>query len=117
MHNYEELKQTLEGECIIERLNYRNQILPSKEAVDTIAKDVDVQTRFAHRLSKTNRNPRFGFVCLHHTIMEDTKIISVRIENKLKKAGPIGVRTVEGDAKEHQDYHKVDKVIEFHEEE
>jgi hypothetical protein len=45
--------------------------------------------------------------------MENTGTLKVKVENKTKKRGKIGIRTVEGDAKENEDFLKINEILEF----
>jgi hypothetical protein len=48
--------------------------------------------------------------------MENTGTIKVKVENKTRKRGKIGIRTVEGDAKENEDFLKINEILEFDDE-
>ena len=45
--------------------------------------------------------------------MENTGTLKVKVENKTRKRGKIGIRTVEGDAKENEDFLKINEILEF----
>lgn len=55
----------------------------------------------------------YGFKCIHYSVMENTGTLKVKVENKTKKRGKIGIRTVEGDAKENEDFLKINEILEF----
>lgn len=71
------------------------------------------ENRMADKLEDHMRNPDFGFRCLHYSVSEGCGQVEIIILNKNKAAAKIGVRTVDGDAKEGDDYEGIDKVIEF----
>lgn len=48
--------------------------------------------------------------------MENTGTLKVKVENKTRKRGKIGIRTVEGDAKENEDFLKINEILEFDDE-
>ena len=58
----------------------------------------------------------YGFNCIHYSVMENTGTIKVKVENKTRKRGKIGIRTVEGDAKENEDFLKINEILEFDDE-
>lgn len=55
----------------------------------------------------------FGFACIHYTVHENQSSLKIKIDNKTKKIAKVGVRTVDGDAKEGLDYLKFDEIIQF----
>lgn len=61
----------------------------------------------------TQKNAEFGFNTLKYAIKENKGPLMVKILNKLKVANRIGIRTLEGTATEHEDYEKIDKILEF----
>ena len=64
--------------------------------------------QLAENLDEHKKNPNFGFKCLHYSVSEGSGFIEVVILNKTKKAGKIGARTVDGDAKDGEDYNGID---------
>jgi len=48
--------------------------------------------------------------------MKNTGTLKVKVENKTRKRGKIGIRTVEGDAKENEDFLKINEILEFDDE-
>jgi len=55
----------------------------------------------------------YGFNCIHYSVMENTGTLKVKVENKTRKRGKVGIRTVEGDAKENEDFLKINEILEF----
>ena len=58
----------------------------------------------------------YGFNCIHYSVRENTGTLKVKVENKTRKRGKIGIRTVEGDAKENEDFLKINEILEFDDE-
>ena len=50
---------------------------------------------------------------MHYSVSEGSGFIDVVIINKKGEVTNVGVRTLEGDAKEDEDYQKLDQILEF----
>jgi len=111
---YDDLKEKLDGPSFLERINYRKAvgIAYKKEAIakGTILKR---ENRSADSLEDHQKNDMYGFSCLHYSVSEAVGSLRIKIINKTKAAGKIGVRTVDGEACAGDDYIGIDVVIEF----
>lgn len=67
----------------------------------------------ADTLEEHQRNPDFGFPCLHYSVSEGAGMLRVKITNKTGKEVSIGVRTVDAEATSPKDYIAIDQVIDF----
>lgn len=67
----------------------------------------------ASHLADKDRNPEFGFRCLHYSVSEGSGHIRIYIENKLKQAKSIIVRTIDAEAVAGEDFEGVDELIHF----
>ena len=70
------------------------------------------ENRMATTLQVKDRNPDFGFTCLHYSVSEGARYVRIKVESK-GKGGNVGVRTVDGDAISGKDYDLLNEVIEF----
>lgn len=64
-------------------------------------------------MSDNQKNPEFGFSCLHYSVSEAAGTLRIKIVNKTKQARTIHVRTVDGDAVAEDDYYPIDEAITF----
>mmetsp|Transcript_41150 Transcript_41150/g.55906 ORF Transcript_41150/g.55906 Transcript_41150/m.55906 type:complete len:246 (+) Transcript_41150:1174-1911(+) len=71
------------------------------------------ENSLASKMEDSIKNQRWGFFCLHYSVSEAAKYISIKILNKTQKPGKIGVRTVNGDAIAGEDYEAIDQIVEF----
>lgn len=57
----------------------------------------------------------WGFQCLHYAVSESSGYLNVKVLNKTKRAGRIGVRTVlmTDGAKPEKDFDPVDEILDF----
>lgn len=67
----------------------------------------------AQGLDESLRSDTFGFNCLHYSVSEGSKTLSIQILNKTREAGRVKVCTLDGDAKANEDYQPFDEVITF----
>lgn len=42
------------------------------------------EAKYATTIRGANRNPSYGFKCIHYTVMENAKVLNVAIENKTR---------------------------------
>lgn len=49
----------------------------------------------AENLEKSDRNPFFGFKCLHYSVSESVGVLKVAIENKEGKKTSVRVKTID----------------------
>jgi len=113
---YEQLKQAVEGTSLLPRITYKKQvgnILTGKKDIIKKGEIFRKETKLASALEEHHKNPHFGFRCLHYMVSESSGKLSVVIINKSEKAGKVGVRTMDGDAKEEKDYEKIDTILNF----
>ena len=108
------LKEKLEGPALIERISHRKAVAVNykREAVAKYAA-FSRENMSANSLQDHQKNPSFGFACLHYSVSEAAKKIKIKIVNKSKKAGQVQVRTVDGDAIAGDDYEKIDIPVIF----
>ena len=110
----EKLKELLEGPALIERINHRKAVGVSykKEAIQKY-QVLRRENKSANLLADHQKNPLFGFSCLHYSVSEAAGALRIKILNKTKAAGKVGVRTVDGEAKKDEDYIPIDQVVNF----
>lgn len=112
----EALKEKLEGGKLVDRITYRRQVgnvLAGKKDVIKHGEIYRKEHLMAHHLDANNRNPLFGFACLHYSVSESSGYLRVKILNKTAKAGSIRVVTLDGEAVAPKDYEHIDEIIEF----
>lgn len=56
------------------------------------------ENKTADSLLAHQKNPNFGFSCLHYSVSEAADKLRIKILNKTKRAGIVHVRTFDGDA-------------------
>lgn len=66
-------------------------------------------------INTADKNENFGFFCLHFSVSEGSKSLSLKVLNKKRKACSVGVRTVEmpNGAKAGKDFGEIDVVLSF----
>ena len=110
----DQLKEKLEGPALIDRIGYRKAVGLSykKEAIQkgTILRR---ENKSANLLADHQKNPLFGFSCLHYSVSEAAGALRIKILNKTKQAGKVGVRTIDGEAKGNDDYIPIDQIVNF----
>jgi len=112
----DKLKQEIEGDSMISRIKYRKQVgnaLSGKRPVIEKGEIFKSENALAEHIDDKEKNPDFGFKCLHYSVSEASGSLKVFIINKKKSAGKIRVRTIDADAVAGEDYNAVDKVLEF----
>merc|ERR1711990_217742 len=67
----------------------------------------------AKNIAESEKNPNFGFTCLHYSVSEASGHLKIEINNKKKVAGRVRVMTVDAEAIAGDDYEKVDEILEF----
>lgn len=108
------LKERLEGPSLIERTNFRKAVGLSYKK-EAIAKGTILrrENRSADMLDDHQKNPNFGFSCLHYSVSEAAGALRIKVLNKSKIACTVGVRTMDGEAAADDDYIPIDEVIHF----
>jgi hypothetical protein len=69
------------------------------------------ENKSAKDIADHDKNPNFGFTCLHYSVSEAAGTLRIKILNKTEKAGTAMVRTVDGDAIANDDYVPLDQRI------
>lgn len=59
------------------------------------------------------KNPHFGFFCLHYSVSEAAGALRIKVLNKTKRAGVVHVRTYDGEATANADYKPIDESVTF----
>lgn len=110
----ETLKARLEGPQLIERIGHRKAVAINYKR-EAIAKGQILrrENKSAKTLSDKQKNPKFGFSCLHYSVSESAGALRIKILNKQGKACSVAVRTVDGDAKANEDFEPIDEVVNF----
>ena len=67
----------------------------------------------ASSLQEKDKNPYFGFRCLHYSVSEASGKIRVIIDNKKNTAGTVIVKTIDHDAIAGEDYEAIDEALNF----
>jgi len=83
--DFEELKKKVDGEGLISRIKYRHQVgnfMTGKKPVIAKGEVVKLEHAHASSLEEKDRNPHFGFRCLHYSVSEGSGSIRVYIDNK-----------------------------------
>lgn len=114
----DELKKAINGEHMINRLQYRKAVGNMIKGNKPVVKKGEVMRKemnLAQHLNEKERHPEFGFQCLHYAVSESSQFLNVKILNKMKKPSRVGIRTVEIEdgAKSGKDFDPVDEVMEF----
>jgi hypothetical protein len=79
------LKKAVEGDQMISRIKYRKQVgkmLSGARAA--IAKGQIMKEEHAHakNIAESEKNPNFGFTCLHYSVSEASGHLKIEINNK-----------------------------------
>ena len=92
--NPDELKQKMEGVSLVSRVQYRKAVGLSKTR-PTVAKGevAKFENLHADNLEQSDRNPNFGFKCLHYSVSEAVGTVKILIENKTGQKGSVRVKT------------------------
>jgi len=112
--NKDDLKAKLDGPAFIERIGYRKAVAVNYKK-EAIAKGQILrrENMKASVLKEENKNPKFGFSCLHYSVSEAAGALKINILNKSKQPGTVWVRTKEGDAQPDLDYKHIDQEVTF----
>jgi solute carrier family 8 (sodium/calcium exchanger) len=114
--NIDDLKKAVEGDQMISRIKYRKQVGKMLSgARQAIAKGQIMKEEHAHakNIAESEKNPNFGFTCLHYSVSEASGHLKIEINNKKGAAGRVRVLTVDAEAIAGDDYEKVDEILEF----
>ena len=110
----ESLKERLDGPALIERIAHRKAVAigAKKEAVAK-GQILRRENKSASHLKDSQKNPSFGFSCLHYSVSEAAGALKIKILNKTEKAGTVQVRTKDGEAIADDDYIAIDEKVTF----
>lgn len=67
----------------------------------------------ADSVDDRNKNPDFGFKCLHYSVSESSESLQIAVYNKTKKTCRVRVKTVDAEAKAGEDFDALDTVLNF----
>ena len=105
------LAKKLKPKPIQERLHYSRGVGATLSGRKPIYNQIKNQS--LKRMMTEKYNEDFGFFTLKYAIKEDKGPLMVKIINKKKSQGRVGVRTIEGTATEGLDYGKVNQILDF----
>lgn len=114
--DFNELKKKVDGESMLARIKYRKQVQAQMTCKKpAVAKGEIVKLEHAHaaNLDKRDRNPEFGFKCLHYSVSEGSGSIRIYIENKKGLNKTIVVKTIDDQATGGEDYESIHQNLEF----
>lgn len=109
--NIDKLAQKLKTQPIQERLHYSRGVGATLSGRKPIYNQIKNQG--LRRMMTEQYNEDFGFNTLKYAIKEDRGPLMVKILNKKKVAGRVGIRTIEGTATEGLDYEKISRILSF----
>lgn len=110
------LKKAVEGETLIGRIKYRRQIgtmMTGKRKLIAKGEIVKDELLRAEDIAESERNPHFGFQCLHYSVSESSGHIRINVVNKQGVACSVRVKTEDKEALAGEDYEAVDTILEF----
>ena len=113
---FEALKKKIEGEGMLSRIKYRHQVgnaMTGKKPVVAKGEVMKLEHAHASALEEKDRNPYFGFRCLHYSVSEGSGQIRVFIDNKKAMNKTIQVKTIDAEATAGEDYEAVDTTMIF----
>jgi hypothetical protein len=101
---------------MIGRLKYKKAVghlLTGKRPVLAKGEILRKEHLHADGFDEREKNPDFGFKCLHYSVSEASGSIRIIIDNKSKKAGRVRVCTIDAEAKAGDDFEEVKVTLEF----
>lgn len=107
-----ELKEAVEGKSMLTRVQYRKQVGLGGKKME-VAKHAVFKNELRSASHAENPHPQFGFTCLHYSVSEASGSIRINVKNKTGKPGSVRVCTIDQEAKDGDDYEKVDEVLTF----
>ena len=107
------LAKKLKKQPVQERVLYSRSIGATLSGRRPIYNQIQNRGRTQSKSTGGKENPNFGFNTLKYAIKEDKGPLIVKILNKTKKAGKVGIRTIECTATEGLDYEKILRVLRF----
>jgi solute carrier family 8 (sodium/calcium exchanger) len=113
---FEEFKKQLEGDSMLGRIKYRKAVgnmMTGKRPVVAKGEILRKEHLHADGFDEKEKNPNFGFKCLHYSVSEASGSIRILIDNKKRTAGTVRVCTIDAEAKAGDDYEEVKQNLEF----
>jgi hypothetical protein len=114
--DFDKLKVMADGGNLLSRIGYRKQVansLTGKKAVVAKGEILKVEHALSSHLDEKDKNPYFGFKCLHYSVSEGSGSLKIFIENKSGKIGEVMVKTVNAEATAGEDFEAVDMTLKF----
>ena len=114
--DFDKLKQMADGDSLLSRIGYRKQVANSMTGKKpVVAKGEILKVEHAHssHLEEKDKNPFYGFKCLHYSVSEASGSLKIFIENKSGKIGEVMVKTVNAEATAGEDFEAVDMTLQF----
>lgn len=108
--DFDTFKTKVEGEGMLTRIKYRHQVgnsLTGKKPVVAKGEVIKLEHAHATSLEEKDRNPFFGFRCLHYSVSEGSGSLRVFIDNKKGIAKTIIIKTLDAEATAGEDYEAV----------
>lgn len=87
--------------------------MTGKKPVVAKGEIVKLEHSHASALEEKDKNPYFGFRCLHYSVSESSGKIRVFIDNKRGLAKTIQIKTIDAEATAGEDYEAVDTTLTF----
>jgi solute carrier family 8 (sodium/calcium exchanger) len=109
----EKLKADLEGEALLSRTKYRKGLLTGTKPLIAKGEYFKAELSLANNVEDKNKNPDFGFKCLHYSVSESSESLKIAIVNKNKKTCMVRVKTIDAEAKAGEDFDAVDTILNF----
>ena len=109
----DKLTKKMKPKPIQERLHYTRGVGATLSGRKPIYNQI--KNTSSKKMMTDNYNDDYGFYTLKYAIKEDKGPLMVKILNKKKTEGRVGIRSIEGTATEGLDYKKVNKILDFKE--
>jgi hypothetical protein len=105
----------MEGVSLVSRAQYRRAIGMGKSRPPIAKGEVaKFENLHSENLEKKDKNPYFGFKCLHYSVSESVGTLVITIENKSGKSSSIRVKTIDDTARaDDNDYVPINEVLQF----
>ena len=107
----ESLARKLKPQAVQERVKYNRGIGATLSGRKPIYNQI--KNKGLKRKKTVRNNPHFGFNTLKYAVKEDKGPLMVKVLNKTKKPGKVGIKTIEGSATEELDYERIYQFLEF----
>ena len=106
--------KALQADSLLERFAYRNR--DNAENARKFSRINSTKGQLSHetKVNEEEANKQYGFKCLHYSVTESAGHVELTVIRKNKLAADlIGVRTVDGTAKQDKDYNSIMETIQF----